>query len=180
MTSNDRLRELLSAIDLAAFERRLDGSFAPIAPPPPWFKRLSGDPTFPFLGHILEEALQFWGERVAGKREWGPCAEVNEDGTQFHYRVVAVNSADTAYLLFRLDDGSDEMRQVLQRVRQQMLDAEQAHGTIRQTAGELRALAGAVTASTSDDSRRALTSSLSEKCDDLLRRIDTLIGTSAR
>ena len=178
--SNDRLPELLSAIDLAAFERSRDGSFRSIAPPPPWFARLSGDPTFPFLGHILEEAMQFWSARIAGKREWGPCAEVDEHGKQFHYRVVAVNSADTAYLLFALDGGSEEMRDVLQRVRQQMLDAEQAHGEIRRAAGELRALAGAVTASTSDESRHTLASSLSEKCDDLLRRIDALVGTSAR
>jgi hypothetical protein len=176
--SNDRLPELLSAIDLAAFERRRDGSFRSIAPPPSWFARLSGDPTFPFLGHILEEAMQFWSARIAGKREWGPCAEVDEHGKQFHYRVVAVNSADTAYLLFALDGGSEEMRDVLQRVRQQMLDAEQAHGEIRRAAGELRALAGAITASASDESRHALASSLSEKCDDLLRRVDALVTKS--
>ena len=66
---------LLSAIDVAVFERRPDGSFA-LAPPPRGL-RIVADATFPFLGHILEEANEFWG-RGSRAQDWGPCAEVDE------------------------------------------------------------------------------------------------------
>ena len=71
------LAPLLQAIDIVVFERRGDGSFARLTPPPPWFWRLATD-TFPFLGHILEEATAFWASRQSGAREWGPCVDTDE------------------------------------------------------------------------------------------------------
>ena len=97
--SEQVLSTLLPALTMAAFERRADGAFASVAPPPPWFTRIASDPTFPFLGHILEEANHFWQRGTSGTSEWGPCAEVDETGKEFHYKVTAVTaeSGDPGY-----------------------------------------------------------------------------------
>ena len=187
--SNEQVRDLLPAMEIAAFERRRDGSFAPVAPLPAWFGRLVADATFPFLGHILEEANQFWAARAPARREWGPCAEVDEEGREFHYRVTAANADTAQYLVFQLDAGSDEMRQVLQRVRQQMLAAESrnpavdkpsetAHTEVRRAAEDIRAMLTALADATTTESRRELSKTASARCDDLLRTIDTLVAGS--
>ena len=110
--SDDLATKLLPAMDIAAFKRAPDGSFAPIAPSPRWFDRLVADTTFPFLGHILEEATTFWQGRTLGSREWGPCVEENEVGREFHYRVLAVTAEAGQFLVFQLDSGADRMREV--------------------------------------------------------------------
>lgn len=61
---------LLPALDIAAFERVEENGFRPLAQPRAWFGRLSRDGTFPFLGHILEEARVFWRSGDEGVREW--------------------------------------------------------------------------------------------------------------
>src|SRR5262245_60652422 len=94
---------LLSALSIAAFERGADGTFTSLGTPPPWFARLAAEGTFPFLGHILEEATRFWNERVPGRCDWGPCAEVDESGGEFHYTVSAVTAGETQYLVLQLD-----------------------------------------------------------------------------
>lgn len=127
--SDDILKAVLPALDLAAFERRDDGSFKSIAPRPEWFGRLVADPTFPFLGHILEDATVFWDSGEIGRREWGPVAEVDESGSEFHYKVAAIAAPGGQFLVFQLDLGSDQVRQVLQKVRTDMLAAEQRAGS---------------------------------------------------
>jgi len=128
--NDDVLASVLHAAGIAAFERKDDGGFAAVAPPPPWFAGLASDGTFPFLGHVLEEAVEFWNARTVGSREWGPCAEVAANGREFHFMVTAVFDARTCYLLLRLDSGSDRMQAVLQQVRERALDAE-AHARRR-------------------------------------------------
>jgi hypothetical protein len=124
--SDELLKALMPALGLAVFVRRPDGSsFGPVAPLPRWFERLVGDGTFPFLGHILEEATRYWNKEDAKPREWGPCAEVDEAGHEFHYTVTAMTVEGRQYLVFQLDRVSDEMRQILQKVRDQALAAEQ-------------------------------------------------------
>ena len=112
---------LLTALDIVAFERASDGSFRPLSQPPAWFGRLSRDGTFPFLGHILEEAQLFWNLRADGIREWGPCADVTEDGHEFHYVVKALRVQGRAYLVFQRDQSAERMRDVLQKVRSEAL-----------------------------------------------------------
>jgi len=124
--SDDLLKALLPALGLAAFERHVDGSFRALAPIPRWFERLAGDGTFPFLGHILEEATRHWNKGDAAKpREWGPSAETDEAGHEFHYMVTALTLSGRNVLIFSLDTASDRMRQVLQKVREQGLATEQ-------------------------------------------------------
>src|SRR5262245_575177 len=102
-------KTVLSALAIAAFRRQEDGSFTPLAGLPEWFRRVARNGTFPFLGHILEEAGQFWNARKPGRRDWGPCADVDEAGTEFHYSVTAVAVGDQQYLLFQLDTASDRI-----------------------------------------------------------------------
>jgi hypothetical protein len=127
--SDEILLLLLPALDLAAFRRQADGTFTSIAPRPTWFARLVADPTFPFLGHILDEATVFWNAGKEGRLEWGPVAEVDESGSEFHYRVIALNSGGRRFLLFQLDLAADQVREVLQKVRTDMLAAEERAGT---------------------------------------------------
>jgi hypothetical protein len=124
MTEN-ALPTLLTALDIAAFEPGSEGNFQSLAPLPTWFTRLGRDGTFPFLGHILEEANVFWNSGADGLREWGPCAEADESGQEFHYRVKALRINRRAYLVFQLDEGAERLRRVLQRVRSDALAEEQ-------------------------------------------------------
>lgn len=122
--TDESLSTLLTALDIVAFERRPDGSFRPLTAPPEWFGRLSRDGTFPFLGHILDEAQAFWNSRAEGAREWGPCADVAEDGREFHYLVKALRVQERAYLVFQRDQGAERVRDVLQKVRSEALGAQ--------------------------------------------------------
>jgi hypothetical protein len=128
--TDESLPQLLSTIGIAAFERRGDGTFAPVSPAPAWFQRLAGDATFPFLGHILEDAGQFWRRGHVGSEEYGPCAAVDEHGREFHYKVTAVSIATSRYLLFQLDAASDRLRDVLQAARDKSLHAEMSGVTL--------------------------------------------------
>jgi hypothetical protein len=140
--SDDILKAVLPALGLAAFQRQGDGSFTSIAPRPAWFGRLVADTSFPFLGHILEEAHQFWNSGDEGRREWGPVAEVDESGSEFHYKVIAIGGPSAQFLVFQLDLSADQVREVLRKVRTGMLASEQRAGSDARTRkthlGELR------------------------------------------
>jgi hypothetical protein len=130
---------LLAALDIAAFSRNIDGTFSALAPAPSWFPHVADD-TFPFLGHILEEANEFWRSGISGAREFGPCAEVDASGREFHYRVKAltVGSHGSQFLVFELDAGSDRLRDTLQKARTQALIGEQDRAKHDQAIAELR------------------------------------------
>jgi len=123
--SDNALSTLVTALGLAAFERDAEGGFQSLATVPAWFTRLSRDGTFPFLGHILEEANIFWNAGADGTYEWGPCADQDESGKEFHYLVKAPRIDKRAYLVFQIDEGAERLRQVLQKVRSDALAAEQ-------------------------------------------------------
>lgn len=136
--SEHRLATVLHSLQTAAFTRLPDGSFEPLAPPPDWFRRITAETTFPFLGHILAEAAAFWQRGTPGSTEWGPCAEVNEDGVEYHYMVSAIVADGGQYLVFQLDSGADRMREVLQKVRSQALSAEQDAASYEAVVAEMR------------------------------------------
>lgn len=116
---------LLTALDIVAFELAAGSGFRLLATPPQWFGRLSRDGTFPFLGHILEEARAFWDSHTQGVRQWGPTATTADDGSEFHYLVKAVNVGARSYLVFQLDESAERMRDILQKVRADALAASQ-------------------------------------------------------
>jgi hypothetical protein len=123
--SASQLETLLPLLDVAAFLRHSDGSFSSISQPPAWFERLTSDATFPFLGHILEEANAFWQRGLQGAVDYGPCAEVDDNGKEYHYLVTAVSGPSAQYLVFQIDRGADRMRGILQKLRSEALSAAQ-------------------------------------------------------
>jgi hypothetical protein len=180
-TGDELLTTLMPAMQIALFERRPDGSFAPLAPPPTWFAHLASE-TFPFLGHILDEANRFWAGRLPGSREWGPCTELDERGREFHYRVTALTAGDRQYLVFQIDQGSERVREVLQQVRERALAAEQhpdvdpAYSLLRQQvriAGDaMQELVSRLIDAHPTDVQREILTTLSAHCQDLRRAAD--------
>jgi hypothetical protein len=125
------LEALLPSLGLVPFERRPDGSFESLLPPPDWFRPRTSDGVFPFLGHILEEATAFWDLGATGVQEWGPCADMDPEGREFHYRVIGIQTDGRQFLVFQLDRESDRMREVLQKARDHALaDERQARGLV--------------------------------------------------
>jgi hypothetical protein len=122
--SPDVFPVLLSALGIAAFERRADGAFTPVAPPPDWLRDLSKDMTFPFLGAFLDEAREFWGRGAAGRVASGLCAETDEQGREFHFEVSAVAADGRHFLVFELAQDAEQVRAVLQKSRELALDSE--------------------------------------------------------
>jgi len=179
--NEDVLTDILPALDYAAFVRAADGSFTPLAPAPKWFSRL-GDVTFPFLGHILEEAVQFWNEGTGGVRDWGPCAEVDAAGNEFHYKVIALSVANRQCLVFHLDTESDRLREVLTKVRREMLAAEQSRNALSLTAMDVRLireeihrLLGRLLGTAPTELQLDLLRKVSSRCDELADGTDRLI-----
>ena len=170
------LTKLLPALDLAVFMRDAEGAFVAMAPAPAWFPRLA-DSTFPFLGHILEDAKEFWSSGATGSREFGPCAETDESGREFHYRVRAVTLGESfaQFLVFELDPGSDRLRNALQKAREQALAVErrgapsrQAAAELRRTGLELQDIAEQLSNMASNDVQKHLLRALRAKCDALM------------
>jgi hypothetical protein len=186
--TEDLAIKLLPAMDIAAFRRSAEGSFALIAPTPRWFDRLVDDTTFPFLGHILEEATTFWQRGAVGSREWGPCAEVNEVGREFHYRVLAVNAESGQFLVFQLDPGAERMREVLQKVREHALlnpssgapaNLSKVQHVVRRSSDRINELLRPLLASGLRDPQFELWKKLSAVCDELTATVDALVSSGA-
>lgn len=179
--SDELLKTLLPAMNVAVFRRADDGSFSPVAPSPPWFSRLA-DVTFPFLGHILDEANAFWRSGALEWREYGPVAETDAGGGEFHYRVRALTAGDGShFLIFELDRGSDRMRDTLQIAREEALVREQEQarqrrilGEIEQRIAEMQHLLSHVSSKSPGSAARGLVDALNAKCQAVLDSVDSL------
>ncbi|HEY7056831.1 MAG TPA: hypothetical protein VH458_09915 [Vicinamibacterales bacterium] len=167
--SDELFTTLLPALQIAPFERRPDGSFVAMTAPPSWFARLA-DVTFPFLGHILEEANSFWRSGLVGSREWGPCADEDEKGREFHYKVLAVTASGRHFLVFQLDQAADRMREVLQQVRERAL-ATEPHPGADPGLAILRLHVAAATDAIQEIARRLLTAEPTEAQRELLNML---------
>jgi hypothetical protein len=189
--SDEVASTLFPALEIAAFGRGPDGGFASISPVPAWFARLVDDTTFPFLGHILEEAIQFWNSGTSGFQEFGPCAEVDQAGREFHYKVLAVSTPERQFLLFMRDPGTDRMRGVLQKAREQALRADDdarvktllglLQAEARTTAVEIRELAAKLRRGRPSAEELAILEDIAARCDrlDRVASIDTSPTLSA-
>jgi hypothetical protein len=122
--STDALQAVVSALEIGIFEQTRDGAFASVGTPPAWMAAFSRNPSFPFLGSFLTQAQQFWSEPRADRLMWGPCAEVDPEGREFHFTVSALSLPDRKILVFELDRSAEPMRALLQKAREQAL----AHG----------------------------------------------------
>lgn len=184
--ADQELTGLMTAMEIAGFKRRPDGAFAPLAPHPAWFGRLVSDSTFPFLGHILEEAVQFWASGSMGRRDWGPCEDVDEDGRPYHYKVTALATSGGQYLLFQLDPESDRMRKALQQVRVDALAATYqssaeadtllaVQAEVQRMTTEIGELARQIPEAPSRGAQEKLASTLSERGDRLAEVVNMLV-----
>ena len=177
--SDEVASTLFPALEIAAFSRGPEGGFASVSPVPAWFARLVDDVTFPFLGHILEEANQFWNSGAAGFEEFGPCVEVDEAGREFHYKVVAVSTPEKQFLLFLRDPGTDRMREVLQKAREQALRADDdarvktllglLQTEARTTAAEIRELTASLRGGRPSPEELVILEDIAARCDRLDR-----------
>ena len=120
--------DLLSALDMVAFARQPDGTFRALTEAPAWFRILTADLTFPFLGAFLETAGTFWAESKEGCVWSGPCAQADETGKDFHFEVAAVTTAAGQYLVFERRPEVEAMQHVLQKAREIALDHERLTG----------------------------------------------------
>lgn len=180
------LATVASALGIAAFARQPDGGFEPLGPAPEWFVTITSGDTFPFLGHILEEASSFWQRGTQGRADWGPVAEVDAaTGREYHYIVTALTVGTRQYLVFQLDGGAERMRDVLQKVRSQALSAEQAHESHRaattelnKTTGDMKGLLAQLMRSDPTPQQLELLSGLSQKTLSLTNGIGKLIQST--
>ena len=118
----ERLIAAVRAMDIGIFEQGPDGAFVSVAPPPEWMAVFSRNPTFPFLGSFLIAARDFWKEPRDGRLTWGPCAEIDASGQQFHYTVSALSVPDHKFLVFELDPNAVDAQAMLQKARDAILE----------------------------------------------------------
>lgn len=119
--NSDALQAVVSALEIGVFEQAPDGAFISVGTPPAWMAAFSRNPTFPFLGSFLPQARQFWSEPRADRLTWGPCAEVDPEGREFHFTVSALSLPDRKFLVFELDRSAEPMRMLLQKAREHAL-----------------------------------------------------------
>ena len=119
--SSDALQAVMAALEIGVFEQGPDGGFISVGTPPAWMAAFSRNPTFPFLGSFLLQAEQFWSEPRLDRLTWGPCAEVDPQGREFHFTVSALSLPDRKCLVFELDRHAEPMRALLQKAREQAL-----------------------------------------------------------
>lgn len=121
MSDNDALAAALGALEIGVFRQDDGGAFVSVGPVPAWMSAFSRNPTFPFLGSFLGQAHAFWREPHPDRLTWGPCAEVDDQGREFHFLVSAISLPEHQLLVFELDRNAEQMRAVLQKARDQAL-----------------------------------------------------------
>jgi signal transduction histidine kinase len=146
---------LLRAFGLTVLERREHGMFVPVSEIPDWFPPVSRDGTFPFLGNFLEEAAGFWEGTSAGdsRIRSGLCVAADDEGHElFHFEAWAVKTGHRCLLVFeRSDDEARELRETLQRAREDKLalaasqkSARDAVQTLHELSRETRTTLGSI------------------------------------
>ncbi len=133
----DLLERLFKVLDIAVFERRLDGAFVPLTAVPDWMVSLSRDGTFPFLGDFLADAQAFWDRGTAGRVGSGLLAVEDDAGQEFHVEVWAANARGSRLLLFERPADADGLRRTLQRAREEVLAREAAERTAARRTAEV-------------------------------------------
>jgi hypothetical protein len=116
---------------------------------------------------------------MPGSHEYGPCAEVDEAGREFHYRVKAVTIGErgSQFLIFELDPGSDRLREALQKARDQGLVFERNRTTQVAAAGDVRLVALEIQALVNQLPADAdLLDALSAKCEVLIQAANAIAG----
>jgi len=137
--SDRAVPEILSALDLAVFERRTDGFFRNVAPLPQWFASMldeSADPAaidlmdaFPFLESFLAECES--AVRETGCSQSDIWTERDRDGQYRHLQALAMNIAGQSLLIFEPSTGAYT---ALQRAHDRALESERIERLRRELA----------------------------------------------
>ena len=130
------LLDLVHALDMFALERMPDHTFIAVTPPPAWVTHVwaisqVGEPltitnAFPFLERFLSEADAFWRAGMPRTLLSGSfvAAGVSEE---LLLRACALNLGPRSVLVLERLKGEADVRQVLQKSRENKLLEEQLH-----------------------------------------------------
>ena len=123
------LPQVARALDLAVIERLPNAGYFMVAPAPPWLEgALEEQATlaraFPFLRHFLETASSAWQEGGAARAHSGPF-EADVNGEALLLRATAMTIEGHRILVIERMTGEADLRPVLQRAREHMLEHEQ-------------------------------------------------------
>ena len=132
----EALEAAVAALEIGVFRQDDSAGFVSVGRVPSWMSAFARNPSFPFLGAFLGQARHFWSEPQEGRLTWGPCAEVNERGEEFHFLVSAISLPSHKLLVFELDHAAAPLRAVLQKVREQALNQAGNHAQTSRTSSD--------------------------------------------
>ena len=147
--SDDLLADLLRTLSLTAIERRRDGAFYLLTTPPDWLAdafdlaidtspgRIDG--AMPFLDNFLHQANEVWHEGPPASASSGPfVTTIKGEVILINARAMTIQERQLQ-VIERLT-GDADLRPILQKAREQLLEHEQMVRRI----GEVQAPAAAV------------------------------------
>lgn len=126
--------DLMQALEMFALERMPDYTYAPVTPPPAWFRHIlpltdvSGPLTLagvlPYLERFLSEAESFWREGTRRSLVSGTFAAPG-GSEEVLLRACALNLGPRSLLVLERLRGQEEVRDILQKARENKLEHEQ-------------------------------------------------------
>jgi hypothetical protein len=139
------LGPVLRLMDVAIIEWLPDGSYAPLAPSPAWFRGPAPWSAMPFLEHFASEARRALHDSVSAISEADQFAAQSADD-ELLLRVRAVKLARRLILVIERLAGSTDPRPVLREARERALGHEQLVEQARAMHAPIDAVAAAATA----------------------------------
>ena len=117
------------ALDLAIIERLPNAGYFMVAPAPAWLEGALEEKAtlaraFPFLRHFLETASATWEQGGAARANSGPF-EAEISGDALLLRATAMTIDTHRILVIERMTGEADLRPLLQRAREHMLEHEQ-------------------------------------------------------
>ena len=141
--------DLMQALEMFALERKADYTYAPVTPPPAWFRHIlpltdvNGPLTLaavlPYLERFLSEAEPFWREGTRRSLVSGTFAAPG-GSEEVLLRACALNLGPRSLLVLERLRGQEEIRDILQKARESKLEHEQFVKRIEAVRGPMASL----------------------------------------
>src|SRR5262245_10252 len=176
--------DVIQALEMFALERRSDYTYAPVTPPPAWFRHIlplteaTGPLTLgailPFLERFLSEAEAFWREGTRRSLVSGSFAAPG-GSEDVLLRACALNIGPRSALVLERLRGQEDLRDVLQKARENKLEHEQVVKRLE----SLRAPVGSLSKLTHELGQTGLTSAQRELVDGIITaaaRVDAVVS----
>ncbi len=142
---------LTNQLGFVLFARESETGFVPVGVVPEWFRHLCPAATagqtidlashIPFLESFLPEAQNCWAGEESDRVRSGLCAETDEFGNEYFYEMSALKAGGCQVILFELRKDAAEIRETLQKARQNVLDyqlLERTQRALEKSQSELR------------------------------------------